>query len=69
MSAVLCCSLKFSRRVHLCFSKVLTAFNAGRLGAMTSFMGRGVTLSVSLCLSHIVHETSSVLKIKVQYVL
>ena len=68
MSVVLCCSLKFSR-VHLCFSKVLTAFNAGRLGAMTSFMGRGVTLSVSLCLSHIVHEISLVLKIKVQYVL
>ena len=39
-----------------CLPQVVLAFHAGRLGASSSFMGKGVTYYSSLCLAHLTHE-------------
>ena len=39
-----------------CLRQVVLAFHAGRLGASSSFMGKGVTYYSSLCLAHLTHE-------------
>ncbi|CAH3027837.1 unnamed protein product, partial [Porites evermanni] len=51
---------KYSQGMSLCLqlmsSLIQATFHAGRLGASSSFMGKGVTYYSSLCLAHLTHE-------------
>ena len=43
-------------------SQILHSFHADRIGATTSFMGKGVMSRVALCLCHVAHEIKTHVK-------